>query len=149
MQDTLVLFDQIKTEDKDFFSKLKLDKDNIVENIFWVDGPAHRAYKAGCNDCILFNIGISNQQIQYVVRSIYRDKQSWAVDTVRVWICPTWDEQQLRVVVQTVKLVMWDIASKNIIIRQDTRWNQLAMLFSRMQTTEIANGTSCKMQQKS
>jgi hypothetical protein len=55
MQDTLAFFDQMQSEDKDFFRKLKLDKDNRVENIFWVDGPACRAYKAGYTDCISFD----------------------------------------------------------------------------------------------
>jgi hypothetical protein len=55
MQDMLAVFDQMRSEDKDFFRKLKLDKDNRFENIFWMDGPARRAYKAGYNDCISFD----------------------------------------------------------------------------------------------
>jgi hypothetical protein len=46
----------MKSEVNDFFSKLKLDKDNRVENLFRVDGPAHRAYKAGYNYCISFDM---------------------------------------------------------------------------------------------
>jgi hypothetical protein len=67
MQDTLAFFDQIKTEDIDFFSKLKLDKDNRVENIFWVDGPACRTYKAGYNDCISFDMTyLEKKDSQYI-----------------------------------------------------------------------------------
>jgi hypothetical protein len=56
MQDTLALFDQMQSEDKDFFRKLKLDKDNRFENIFSVDGPVRCAYKEGYNDCISFDM---------------------------------------------------------------------------------------------
>ncbi|KAM0921419.1 hypothetical protein ACQ4PT_006869 [Festuca glaucescens] len=45
MQDTLAYFDRQKSEDKDFFYKIKLDGEDMVENLFWVDGAERRAYK--------------------------------------------------------------------------------------------------------
>ena len=45
MQDTLAYFARMKSEDKDFFYKIKLDEEDRVENLFWVDGAARRAYK--------------------------------------------------------------------------------------------------------
>jgi hypothetical protein len=45
MSETLSYFDELKKEDIIFFYKVKLDGDDKVENIFWVDGAARVAYK--------------------------------------------------------------------------------------------------------
>jgi hypothetical protein len=120
MQDTLAFFDQMQSEDKDFFRKLKLDKDNRVENIFWVDGPARRAYKASYNDCISFDmtyltnkykmpcapfIGINNhgQSIQLGCGFVRQELSSNFMWLFKIF-----------------KLAMGDIAPKNIITDQDT-----------------------------
>jgi len=54
MSETLSYFNELKKEDSDFFFKVKLDADDKVENIFWVDGVARAAYKT-YNDCISFD----------------------------------------------------------------------------------------------
>lgn len=50
----LSYFDEVKKEDPNFFYKIKLDSDDRVENIFWVDGAAREVYK-DYNDCISFD----------------------------------------------------------------------------------------------
>ena len=55
IQDTLELFEKLKAEDKDFFLKFTLDDECRIDNIFWVDGAARRAYRCGYNDCISFD----------------------------------------------------------------------------------------------
>ena len=55
MQDTLAYFARMKSEDKDFFYKIKLDEEDRVENLFWVDGAARRAYKKSYHDCVSFD----------------------------------------------------------------------------------------------
>ena len=54
MSETLSYFNELKKEDNDFFFKVKLDDDDKVENIFWVDGAARAAYKT-YNDYISFD----------------------------------------------------------------------------------------------
>ncbi|KAM0881811.1 hypothetical protein ACQ4PT_032703 [Festuca glaucescens] len=54
MQDTLAYFDRMKSEDKDFFYKIKLDEEDRVENLFWVDGASRRAY-TNYHDCVSFD----------------------------------------------------------------------------------------------
>jgi hypothetical protein len=97
MQDTLAFFDKMRAEDKDFFYKIKLDAEDRVENLFWVDGASRRAYKSGYNDCISFDttyltnryklpcapfIGINNhgQSVQFgcgFVRQELKDNFVW------------------------------------------------------------------------
>ncbi|OQU81231.1 hypothetical protein SORBI_3006G031701, partial [Sorghum bicolor] len=45
MQKTLDYFRALKEEDPEFFYKIKLDDNHRVENLFWVDSAARRAYK--------------------------------------------------------------------------------------------------------
>ena len=54
MSKTLSYFNELKKEDNDFFFKVKLDADDKVENIFWVDDAARAAYKT-YNDYISFD----------------------------------------------------------------------------------------------
>lgn len=54
MQDTITCFQKLQSEDVDFFYKIKLDEDDRVQNIYWVDGASRRAYKY-YNDCISFD----------------------------------------------------------------------------------------------
>ena len=54
LQDTLAYFQEQKAKDSDFYWKIKLDEDEKVENIYWIDGAARRAYKL-YNDCLSFD----------------------------------------------------------------------------------------------
>ncbi|CAM0909987.1 unnamed protein product [Alopecurus aequalis] len=47
-------FEELKKEDPGFYYKYKLDDNDCVENIFWVDGPAREVYKK-YHDCISFD----------------------------------------------------------------------------------------------
>ena len=100
MQDTISYFQKLKSEDSDFFYKIKLDEDDRVENIYWIDGPARRAYKY-YSDCISFDttyltniykmpcapfIGINNhgQSIQFgcgFMRTEVTDSFVWLFET--------------------------------------------------------------------
>ncbi|CAL5064925.1 unnamed protein product [Urochloa decumbens] len=55
MQETLDYFMELEEEDPDFFHKVKLDKENRVESIFWVDGAARHAYIESYHDCVSFD----------------------------------------------------------------------------------------------
>ncbi|XP_071676991.1 protein FAR1-RELATED SEQUENCE 5-like [Lolium perenne] len=50
----LSYFEELKKEDPNFFYKYKLDSEDRIENIFWVDGPTREVYK-NYNDCISFD----------------------------------------------------------------------------------------------
>ncbi|KAK1693506.1 hypothetical protein QYE76_010203 [Lolium multiflorum] len=50
----LSYFEELKKEDPNFFYKYKLDSEDRVENICWVDGPTREVYK-NYNDCISFD----------------------------------------------------------------------------------------------
>ncbi|KQK16083.1 hypothetical protein BRADI_1g26654v3 [Brachypodium distachyon] len=54
MEDTMDYFRKLQQQDKDFYYKYKLDEEFQVQNIFWVDGAARRAYKH-YNDCVSFD----------------------------------------------------------------------------------------------
>jgi hypothetical protein len=45
----------LKEEDHDFFYKIKLNENQRVENLFWVDSAAMRAYREAYNDCVAFD----------------------------------------------------------------------------------------------
>ena len=47
-------FEELKKDDPGFFYKYKLDDEDRIENIFWVDCPAREVYKL-YNDCISFD----------------------------------------------------------------------------------------------
>ncbi|CAL4942477.1 unnamed protein product [Urochloa decumbens] len=55
MQEILDYFMELEEEDPDFFHKVKLDKENRVESIFWVDGAARHAYIESYHDCVSFD----------------------------------------------------------------------------------------------
>ncbi|KAK1661310.1 hypothetical protein QYE76_049469 [Lolium multiflorum] len=49
-------FIELKEEkDPDFYFRLKLDDEDRVENIFWVDGAARKAYAEAYHDCVSFD----------------------------------------------------------------------------------------------
>jgi hypothetical protein len=49
-------FVELKEEkDPDFYFRLKLDEEDRVENIFWVDGAARKAYAEAYHDCVSFD----------------------------------------------------------------------------------------------
>ncbi|KAM0856302.1 hypothetical protein ACQ4PT_049219 [Festuca glaucescens] len=49
-------FVELKEEkDPDFYFRLKLDNEDRVENIFWVDGAARKAYAEAYHDCVSFD----------------------------------------------------------------------------------------------
>ncbi|XP_062217841.1 protein FAR-RED ELONGATED HYPOCOTYL 3-like [Phragmites australis] len=55
MQETLDYFEELKVQDDpDFFYKFKLDNDYKIQNLFWVDGSARKAYEAYGN-CVSFD----------------------------------------------------------------------------------------------
>jgi hypothetical protein len=82
------------------------------------------------------------------MRSIHRDKQSWEVNTVRVWIVRHELTNNFMWLFKMFKVAMGDIALKKIIIDQDTGMKEANDVVSMMQTIKTADGTSCKMQQK-
>jgi hypothetical protein len=86
--------------------------------------------------------------MQDVVHSIHRDKQSWEINTVRVWIVRQELSSNFVWIFKIFKLAMGDIALKKIITDQDTGMKAAIDVGSMMQTTKTADGTSCKMQQK-
>ncbi|KAM0852063.1 hypothetical protein ACQ4PT_052013 [Festuca glaucescens] len=54
MQDTLLYFEASKLRDKDLYYRYKLDNEDRVQYLFWVDSAARKAYKS-FNDCISFD----------------------------------------------------------------------------------------------
>ena len=42
---TMAYFDEKANEDPDFFYRIRLDDEDRVRNMYWVDGAARRAYK--------------------------------------------------------------------------------------------------------
>uniref|UniRef100_A0A8R7PK14 Protein FAR1-RELATED SEQUENCE n=2 Tax=Triticum urartu TaxID=4572 RepID=A0A8R7PK14_TRIUA len=55
MIETVAYFKDQQREDPDFFYKIKYDEEDRIENIFWVDGAARKAYVESCHDCISFD----------------------------------------------------------------------------------------------
>uniref|UniRef100_M8B6R9 Uncharacterized protein n=1 Tax=Aegilops tauschii TaxID=37682 RepID=M8B6R9_AEGTA len=51
---TIAYFDEKAKEDQDFFYRIRLDDEDHVRNMYWVDGAARRAYKH-FRDCISFD----------------------------------------------------------------------------------------------
>jgi hypothetical protein len=57
----LKYFEKLKEDDPRFYYDYKLDDDNRVDNIFWVDGAARDVYKL-YNDCISFDTTFMTNQ---------------------------------------------------------------------------------------
>jgi len=55
IEDTIAYFDEKTKADPDFFYRIRLDDEDRVRNMYWVDGAARRAYKH-FRDCILFDV---------------------------------------------------------------------------------------------
>ena len=55
MTEVLSYFWDLEKEDPDFYFRLKLDSEERVENLFWIDGIARKAYKEAYHDCISFD----------------------------------------------------------------------------------------------
>ena len=51
---TIAYFDEKAKEDADFFYRIRLDDEDRVRNMYWVDGATRRAYKY-FRDCISFD----------------------------------------------------------------------------------------------
>ena len=51
---TMAYFDEKAKKDPDFFYRIRLDDEDRVRNMYWVDGAARRAYKH-FRDCISFD----------------------------------------------------------------------------------------------
>ncbi|XP_040254034.2 protein FAR1-RELATED SEQUENCE 5-like [Aegilops tauschii subsp. strangulata] len=97
---TIAYFDEKAKEDQDFFYRIRLDDEDRVRNMYWVDGAARRAYKH-FRDCISFDatyltnmykmpcapfIGINNhnQPLQFgcgLVRNEDTDGDTWLFKT--------------------------------------------------------------------
>nr|XP_040256586.2 protein FAR1-RELATED SEQUENCE 5-like [Aegilops tauschii subsp. strangulata] len=54
MEATIAYFDEKAKEDQDFFYRIRLDDEDRVRNMYWVDGAARRSYKH-FRDCISFD----------------------------------------------------------------------------------------------
>ncbi|XP_020193468.1 protein FAR1-RELATED SEQUENCE 5-like [Aegilops tauschii subsp. strangulata] len=54
IEDTIAYFDKKAKEDPDFFYRIRLDDEDCVGNMYWVDGAARRSYKH-FRDCISFD----------------------------------------------------------------------------------------------
>ncbi|XP_073360663.1 protein FAR1-RELATED SEQUENCE 5-like [Aegilops tauschii subsp. strangulata] len=96
----MAYFDEKAKEDPDFFYRIRLDDEDRVRNMYWVDGAARRAYKH-FQDCISFDatyltnmykmpcapfIGINNhnQSLQFgcgLVRNKDMDGYVWLFKT--------------------------------------------------------------------
>jgi hypothetical protein len=48
-------FEGIQEKDPDFYFCRELDAEDRVQNIFWVDGPACKAYAEAYHDCVSFD----------------------------------------------------------------------------------------------
>uniref|UniRef100_A0A8R7QWD2 Protein FAR1-RELATED SEQUENCE n=1 Tax=Triticum urartu TaxID=4572 RepID=A0A8R7QWD2_TRIUA len=55
MIETVAYFKDQQREDPEIFYKIKYDEEDRVENIFWVDGAARKAYVESYHDCISFD----------------------------------------------------------------------------------------------
>ena len=51
IEDTIAYFEEKAKADADFFYRIRLDDEDCVRNMYWVDGAARRAYKH-FRDCI-------------------------------------------------------------------------------------------------
>ncbi|XP_073362612.1 protein FAR1-RELATED SEQUENCE 5-like [Aegilops tauschii subsp. strangulata] len=54
MDDTIAYFMQKEKEDPDFFYRIKLDDEDRVVNMYWIDGAARRSYRH-FRDCVSFD----------------------------------------------------------------------------------------------
>ncbi|KAM3207361.1 hypothetical protein ACQJBY_062533 [Aegilops geniculata] len=97
---TIAYFDEKAKEDQDFFYRIRVDDEDRVRNMYWVDGAAIRAYKH-FRDCLSFDvtyltnmykmpcapfIGINshNQSLQFgcgLVRNEDTDGYAWLFKT--------------------------------------------------------------------
>ena len=55
MAQVISYFVEQKEKDPDFFFRIKMDAEDRVENLFWVDGAARRAYAQAYHDCVSFD----------------------------------------------------------------------------------------------
>jgi hypothetical protein len=55
VQETLDYFRELEQEDPEFFHKIKLDVEHMVECLFWVDGTARHAYIKSYNYLVSFD----------------------------------------------------------------------------------------------
>uniref|UniRef100_A0ACD5Z2R3 Uncharacterized protein n=1 Tax=Avena sativa TaxID=4498 RepID=A0ACD5Z2R3_AVESA len=55
MSETVSYFVEIKEKDPGFYSNFSFDEENRVENIFWVDSVARKAYTEAYHDCVSFD----------------------------------------------------------------------------------------------
>ncbi|KAM0838580.1 hypothetical protein ACQ4PT_060871 [Festuca glaucescens] len=55
MAQVLNYFNEQKEKDPDFYCRYKLDVEDRVENLFWVDGAVQRTYAEAYHDCVSFD----------------------------------------------------------------------------------------------
>ncbi|KAM0898880.1 hypothetical protein ACQ4PT_021667 [Festuca glaucescens] len=55
MAQVLNYFNEQKEKDPDFYCRYKLDAEDRVENLFWVDGAVQRTYVEAYHDCVSFD----------------------------------------------------------------------------------------------
>ncbi|XP_051214430.1 protein FAR1-RELATED SEQUENCE 5-like [Lolium perenne] len=53
--ETVAYFAELKDKDPGFYSRIYFDEEHRVENIFWVDSAARKAYTEAYHDCVSFD----------------------------------------------------------------------------------------------
>ncbi|KAK1685552.1 hypothetical protein QYE76_046400 [Lolium multiflorum] len=53
--ETVAYFAELKHKDPGFYSRISFDEEHRVENIFWVDSAARKAYTEAYHDCVSFD----------------------------------------------------------------------------------------------
>ena len=53
--ETIAYFAELQKKDPEFFYRISFDEENRVENIFWVDSVAIKAYADAYHDCVSFD----------------------------------------------------------------------------------------------
>ncbi|KAK1627825.1 hypothetical protein QYE76_002140 [Lolium multiflorum] len=53
--ETVAYFAELKDKDPGFYSRISFDEEHRVENIFWVDSAARKAYTEAYHDCVSFD----------------------------------------------------------------------------------------------
>uniref|UniRef100_A0A0E0QNG5 Uncharacterized protein n=1 Tax=Oryza rufipogon TaxID=4529 RepID=A0A0E0QNG5_ORYRU len=84
MPQTIAHFEEIKKDDPNFFYKIQLNKEDRVQNIFWVDGAARNAYK-DYKDCISFDCTYMTNMYNMPCAPFIGIK-TWAINSAGLWI---------------------------------------------------------------
>ena len=83
IEEMIAYFDEKAKAGPNFFYRIRLDDEDRVRNMYWVDGAARRAYKH-FRDCISFDATYHNQSLQFgcgLVRNEDTDGYVWLFKT--------------------------------------------------------------------